>query len=431
MGPSKRNLCLLLGICFQVVSGHHRFFEKVHGWKRLEYDYATAADRQTDISSGYFVPGVGAPIDVDVYYALNQPVKTFITVPRFTTGIPVTLGTVSGRTSPEGNPIITPYPNWSYQRTVTKPTAPNQCNPDRVVSVFRVKIDECGRLWVLDAGRVGDQFICPPQILAFDLRTNARIVKYELPTTQYESRSIFVTPIVDVVSTINSCINTFVYLADCQAFSLVVFDLAKMRSWRIIDKTFYPYPNYGTFTIQGDSFDLMDGLLGMDLEPKYMGMQDRKLFYQALSAGTHNWVYTSYLKDESRFASDPSSSPGIFNTYPLTRPSQSAALAINNDGISFFGNMGDTTMMCWNIYTPYWGQYTDVIEQNATTLQFPAGVKVVTNTYGVQEVWVLTNSFQKVAAQTLSTTADNFRIVAGYSSELLNRSKCIQYTKKN
>lgn len=430
MGDSKRNLCLLLGICFQVVNGHHKFVQSVHEWQTLEFDYETNESLQNDISTGYYVPGVGAPIDVDIYYAVNQPVKTFTTIPRFTEGIPVTLGTISGRKSANGNPIITPYPNWSYQRTITKPTPPNVCNPDRIVSVFRVKIDECGRLWVMDAGRVGDNIICPPQILAFDLKTDKRIVKYELPSSQYEPRSVFVTPIVDVVSTANRCQNTFVYMADCQAFSIVVFDQARMKSWRIIDKTFYPYPNYGTFNIEGDSFDLMDGILGMDLEPKYSGMRDRKLFYHSLSAGTENWVYTSYLKDESRFASDPSSSPGIFNTYPLTRPSQSAAIAIDRNGIAFFANLADTTLLCWNIRTPYWGPYTDVVEKNATTLQFPSGVKVVTNTYGVQELWVLTNSFQKVAAQTLSKTSANFRMLAGYTSELLSGSNCVNHVKK-
>jgi len=33
------------------------------------------------------------------------------------------------------------------------------------------QIDECGRLWVLDTGKIGSDIICQPQLLAFDLNT--------------------------------------------------------------------------------------------------------------------------------------------------------------------------------------------------------------------------------------------------------------------
>lgn len=102
------------------------------------------------------------------------------------------------------------------------------------------------------------------------------------------------------------------YVADPQAFAIIVHDAAQMTSWKIVDKTFYPYPNFGTFNILGDSFELMDGVLGMALEP-YVPGRDRKLFYHSLSSATENWVYTSFLQNRTRFTDNPNSSPEIFN----------------------------------------------------------------------------------------------------------------------
>lgn len=141
---------------------------------------------------------------------------------------------------------------------------------------------------------------------------NELLHRYEIPSAQLEQRSILVTPIVDVRDPQGKCRDTFVYVADCQTFSIIVYDVRKQTSWRASDKTMYPYPNWGTYDIQQESFDLMDGVLGMTLSPFAPG-EDRKLFYHAMSSDTENWVYTSELRNRSRFQHDPTSSPEIFH----------------------------------------------------------------------------------------------------------------------
>lgn len=63
------------------------------------------------------------------------------------------------------------------------------------------------------------------------------------------------------------CANTMAYIADVSSFSILVFDLSRNVSWRVQNKLFFPYPPYGTYTIAGESFDLMDGIFGMALSP--------------------------------------------------------------------------------------------------------------------------------------------------------------------
>lgn len=66
------------------------------------------------------------------------------------------------------------------------------------------------------------------------------------------------------------------------------------------------------FCFQGQEFELMDGILGMTLSP-YRPGQDRTLYYHALTSATENFVLTSDIRNHSRFADNPSSSPEIFH----------------------------------------------------------------------------------------------------------------------
>ncbi|GJQ83891.1 putative melanin biosynthetic process [Trypoxylus dichotomus] len=400
-----------MGLCVSGAFGATKF-RMVFEFNELDFDYKTPADRQRDIDTKTFIPGIPAPIDMDVYYAPDKKNTVFVTIPRFQAGIPVTLGTVI-MPSP-GKAIIKPYPSWHWHQN------PENCRRDRLVSVYRIKVDNCGRLWVLDTGRHLDKQVCPMQILAFDLATDQLIHKYTIPDQLLEPRSILVTPIIDIRE---NCTDAYVYVADCQTFSIIVYDVKNDHAWRASDKTMYPYPNYGTYKIEGEQFDLMDGVLGMDLSP-YQPGQDRKLFYHAMSSPTENWVFTSDLRDRSLFEHDPSAHPELFHTYKGERQSQSAAEAIDRNGIAYFGQMTETTINCWNTATEYGPFNIDVVERNRQTLQFASGVKVIDNPRGHQELWVLTSRFQKVATGSISPNEVNFRIQAVRVEDAVAGTKC-------
>lgn len=73
------------------------------------------------------------------------------------------------------------------------------------------------------------------------------------------------------------CANTVAYMADVTGFGILVFDLRRNRSWRVQNKLFYSCPAYGTFTIAGESFDLMDGVFGLALSPPRIGHGGKRL----------------------------------------------------------------------------------------------------------------------------------------------------------
>ncbi|KAF5274198.1 hypothetical protein FQA39_LY07302 [Lamprigera yunnana] len=414
-------LCIAFGLCSISTIPRTKandVLTTMYQWGNLEYDYPSEAARTNAIKSGEFIPENGAPIDIDIYYADNNNVnKLFVAIPRFQNGIPATLATVTNRVY-KGNPVIAPFPSWSWHQNSAA------CARDRLVSVFRVKIDECQRLWILDTGKIGDDQLCPAQIIAFDLRTNKLIHRYEIPSSQLQSNSILVTPIVDVRDPQAGCRDTFVYVADCQAFSLIVYDVQRGTSWKIVDKTMYPNPFYGTYNLAGYTFDLMDGILGMDLSP-YKPSEDRILYFHAMSSGTEQWVYTSYLRNQSLYHDNPSPVPEIFRMYSGYRHTQCPAMAIDKNGIAYFGLVSDTSINCWNTRTDYGNHNIGQLVQDSMKLQFPSGVKVINNQKGKQELWFVTMRFQRMATGTLDVSDINFRIMVAKIEDLTKGSKCL------
>lgn len=95
-----------------------------------------------------------------------------------------------------------------------------------------------------------------------------QIISYII--NSYENSAIIDKQVLDVRDPPPSgqCQNTMAYIADVQSFSILVFDLKRQHSWRVQNKLFFPCPAYGTYTIAGESFDLMDGVLGMALSPR-------------------------------------------------------------------------------------------------------------------------------------------------------------------
>lgn len=57
-----------MGFCVSGAFGATKF-KKVFDFNELDFDYSSPMDRQHDIDTKVFIPGVPAPIDVDVYYA--------------------------------------------------------------------------------------------------------------------------------------------------------------------------------------------------------------------------------------------------------------------------------------------------------------------------------------------------------------------------
>lgn len=110
-------------------SGYNQNLKLVAEWKTLDFVFPRVDIRLMSIQNGDFIPGNCIPIDVDVDYQNNStPSRIFVTIPRFVTGIPVTVGFVAG---PQN--FIQPYPRYSWHSSHR-----NDC--DGIISVFRIAV---------------------------------------------------------------------------------------------------------------------------------------------------------------------------------------------------------------------------------------------------------------------------------------------------
>lgn len=119
------------------------------------------------------------------------------------------------------------------------------------------------------------------------------------------------------------------YIADVTGFGVVVYDFQRNVAWRTQNKYYYPNPDNGTFTIRGESFDLMDGVLGMSLSRKtsiprgfgfhHHNMQgspsipsNRYLFFHSLASISENRVALGVLDNQTAWSQNPDFSPRSF-----------------------------------------------------------------------------------------------------------------------
>lgn len=364
-------------------------------WSQIEYEFNSEEERSEAISNGTFDIGNIQPIDAQYYYdRIKQKERVFITIPRFPTqGVASTLNTVTKKTI-NGNPVLRPYPSWSWQIN------PEKCNYERIVSVFRVWIDECKRLWVLDTGVVGDAQVCPPQILAFDLSTDKLIIKYEIPPGSVQP--IYVTPIVEVERHHNRkfCQDSWVYAADVSG-SLLVYSLRQNKSWSFRDKSFDANPAYAVYNVSGDSFEFADGIFALALTPY---PAHKKLFFHALAGVSESWVHTRDLKV-------PVNRSDIYHTFPTTRDEQSAAQAFDSKGNLYFSLLSSIEIVSWNFKNPYEKKYWKVVGNDKITMQFPSGLKVSRGKNNQEQLWVFATALQRWASDNLNPNVTNFRLL--------------------
>lgn len=165
------------------------------------------------------------------------------------------------------------------------------------------------------------------------------LYKYEVPYNQYQNTSWFISPMAEIESFANNCINTWLYIADTNAPSLLVYSLRQNTSWRIQDRSFDPDPNYNVYSIgglgiftwlkkcvnyfyTGDNFTFADGIITVALSPKWDG-HDRKLHYHAMSNIRESWVYVKHLKNPRNFLI-PYGSPHLFYVICLQKKAKAA-----------------------------------------------------------------------------------------------------------
>ncbi|XP_014090653.2 dopaminechrome tautomerase [Bactrocera oleae] len=381
-----------------ILSVKQRELETVYQWKQMVFGFPTEADRQEAIANGNLVPENATPIDVATHQHSVKGSRVFTTVPRFTTGIPYTLAVVTDANEPNG-PVLQPYPDYSWHNS-------HGSNCDKITSVFRVAITECNQMFVLDSGVISGVQHCPPQLLVFDLNTDTLFHRYRFESSMYVAvASLFITPLVIVHDPPpkGRCRKLQVYIADVTFHGLVVYDSELNTAWRVENKFMYPDPDHGTHSIANEKFILMDGMFGL--------ASDREqLYFHPLASVSEYAVPLSVINNRTNFKESVDAMPQAFRTVGK-RSSPCATQAMDSHKNLYCVTFNPIMLTRWSPNKPYNIKHEIEIPADRQLIEFVSGMKVHKNDVGKEELWMMSNRFQKISRGTMDFGEVNFRIL--------------------
>lgn len=326
-------------------------------------------------------------------------------------GIPATLTYINMDQTLSGSPELIPYPDW---RSNTVGDCKNGLN-----TVYRIKSDKCGRLWVLDTGTIGigntTQQVCPYAVNVFDLTTNTRIRRYEFKPDDTNPNTFIANTVVDVGK---SCDDTFAYFSDELGYGLIVYSFELNKSWRFAHSFFFPDPLRGDFNIAGLNFQWgEEGIFGMALSPmKSDGF--RTLYFSPLASHREFSVSTRILRDESRL--EDSFHDFAYFKDERAANSHTTARVMSEDGIMLFNLIDQNAVGCWHSSMPYSPQFHGIIDRDDVGLVFPADVKIDDD----QIVWVISDRMPVFLIAELDYNDINFRIFSAPLADLIQGTVC-------
>ncbi|XP_018561263.1 L-dopachrome tautomerase yellow-f2-like [Anoplophora glabripennis] len=360
------------------------------------------------------------PGDIDYRFENNIPMgsnvwqnKLFITVPRRRLGVPSTLNYVPLNSPNKHNVPLIPYPNWDKNLySDTSGTGEN------FVSVYRVAVDKCDRLWFVDTGTLeipGNKTkVKPTTLIIMDLQTDKVIQQYVIPLDQLRPTTTLASVTVDVSKT--DCDSAYAYLPDLGGYGLIVYSLKENKSWRVTHNYFYLEPLGGEFNVAGHQFQWNDGVFSVELTAmKSDGYRD--LYFHSM-AGTHIYkVSTRILRDEALATRSyhENDFQSLGDRGPLSQTS--SADLHKSSGTLFLGLVNQNALGCWNIERPL--DTISVVQKDDQKMIYPSDVKVYND-----KVYLLTNTMPGFLYGRLNYDEVNFRVWSNGVLDAVLGTKC-------
>lgn len=150
-------------------------------WKQIEFEWPSEDVKKAWISSKKYIPENNLPLGLEKW---NN--KLFVTIPRWKPGVAAALNYVN-LDDTNDSPKFKPYPSWDDNDfdLPSNGSGLGVRKDSNVISPFRVRADECDRLWVQDSGAAdifGDyDQVAPASVVIFDLKTDKVLRRFTIP----------------------------------------------------------------------------------------------------------------------------------------------------------------------------------------------------------------------------------------------------------
>ncbi|XP_025201891.1 protein yellow-like [Melanaphis sacchari] len=150
--------------------------------------------------------------------------RAFVLTPRFRSGVPFTVSAVRLECEHRCWPVLSAYPCWALH---------DEGDPNAIQNAVDIYLDPTGLLWVLDSGLVNtvEQPVrrTKPRIFAIDVKTDKVVKQFDLSGLVCSaSRLNYITADYGVDG------KAFVYVSDAATRSVIVWEVAADRSYRVV-----------------------------------------------------------------------------------------------------------------------------------------------------------------------------------------------------
>ncbi|EAT41324.1 AAEL006985-PA, partial [Aedes aegypti] len=339
------------------------------------------------LASGDYVPTNGLPVGIESWEN-----KLFVSIPRWKDGIPSTLNYIDMNQTPSGSPPLIPYPSWANN-------VAGDCQ-NGLSTVYRIKADKCGRLWVLDTSTVGigntTQQLCPYALNIFDLKTNTRLRRYE-PRAEDTNQNTFIANI--AIDMGRSCEDTFAYMPNELDYGLIAYSFEK--SWRFEHSFFFSDPLRGDFNVAGLNFQWgEEGIFGMPLSPLQSDVF-RTMYFSPLASHREFMVSTQVLRDEEGAGKSFHKFTNLKERGPNSQHPES-----ERNRQKLFNLIDQIAVGFWHSSLPYSPENHGIIDHDDVELVFPADVKIDAE----ENMWVISVRMPVFLIAELDYSDVNFHI---------------------
>ncbi|XP_049866535.1 protein yellow-like [Pectinophora gossypiella] len=381
-------------------------------WKEVDYAWDTPADKENAIKDGKFVSAHNLPLGL-----ARWKNKLFITVPRWKNGVASSLNYVDVD-GPQDQPLK-PYPSWKDNLVAdTEKSLPSN---NSIISVFRVFVDACDRLWVMDSGLAdilgSPNQVAGPSLAIFDLNTDQLVHRYFFKVDDMKEDSFFANVVVDVDK--DTCDNAFAYIPDLGGYGVVVYSLKKDDSWRVSHHYFHFDPLAGQYDVGGIKFQWTDGVFGLALsEPRENGY--KTMFFHAFSSTKEFCVSTELLRNYTHLDKDEA-----FHDFKLLgdkgeRTQASASYYDPKTQVLFYTQVNRDGVGCWNTNKPFTVENNALLFSDASLYEFPNDLKV--DSEGT--LWLLIDKLPRFIYKGLDANEVNYRIYSISTTDAIAGSAC-------
>lgn len=313
------------------------------------------------------------------------------------------------------SPPLIPYPNFENNRL----PYPGEPANNRIISAFRMSIDQCDRLWLVDMRDSNGTSYGDPELFVIDLITDQVVRQFTITKAvkNKDGGSFFPGLIVDVDPT--SCDQAYAYVADIH-WGMVVYSFWENTAWRIEHHYFYFDPLSTSLNIGGVPLLWTDGLFGMTLSERHLD-GFRTLYFHALAS-------TRIFSVDTRILQSNGSLVDTFDHYRFLgcRRAGTQASSMSMDhatGAIFFALIHQDAIGCWNPRRSRWlsSQTSTVVAQDSETLLYPADLKVINS-----NLWVISDKLPvfRFRVSAIDVNQVNYRVFRASAAEVVRGTVC-------